>query len=57
MGDFPLTTSFGKVQNSKHPCAEEEQHTIRNKLKEDLQIMRHKVRLQQMSERKKLPKL
>jgi flagellar basal body-associated protein FliL len=31
--------------------------TIRNKLKEALQIMWHKVRLLQMFEREKLPKL
>ena len=50
-------TGFGKVENNKHPCAEGEQHTVKNKLKEDLQIMWHKVRLLQMSEREKLPKL
>ena len=50
-------TGFGKVENNKHPSAEGEQHTIKNKLKEDLQIMWHKVRLLQMSEREKLPKL
>jgi Skp family chaperone for outer membrane proteins len=33
------------------------QHTVRNKLKKDLQIMWHKVRLLQMFEREKLPKL
>jgi hypothetical protein len=32
-------TSFDKVENNKHPSAEEEQNTVRNKLKEDLQIM------------------
>jgi len=42
---------FGKVGNNKHLSAEGEQHTVRNKLKEDLQIMWHKVRLIQMSER------
>jgi Skp family chaperone for outer membrane proteins len=50
-------TGFGKVENNKHPSAEGEQHTDRNKLKEDLQIMWHKVRLPQMHEREKLPKL
>jgi len=50
-------TGFGKVENSKHPSAEGEQHTFRSKLKEDLQIIWHKVRLLQMSEREKLPKL
>jgi hypothetical protein len=50
-------TGFGKVENNKQPSAEGEQHTVRNKLKEDLQIMLHKVRLLQMSEREKLPKL
>jgi hypothetical protein len=44
----------GKVENKN---AEEEQHTVRNKLKEDLQIMWHKVRLLQMFEREKLPLL
>jgi len=46
---------FGKVENNKHPNAEEEQHTVKNKLKEDLHIMWHKVRLLKMSEREKLP--
>jgi hypothetical protein len=50
-------TGFGNVENNKHPSAEEEQNTVRNKLKENLQIMWHKVRLLQMSEREKLPKL
>ena len=50
-------TGFGKVENNKHPSAEGEQHTVKNKLKKDLQIMWHKVRLLQMSEREKLPKL
>jgi len=50
-------TGFAKVQNNKHPSAEGEQHTVMNKLKEDLQIMWHKARLLQMSEREKLPKL
>jgi len=50
-------TGFGKVENNKHPNAEGEQHTVKNRLKEDLQIMWHKVRLLQMSEREKLPKL
>jgi hypothetical protein len=49
-------TVFGKVENNKHPSAEGQQHTDRNKLKEDLQIMWHKVRLLQMSEWEKLPK-
>jgi len=48
---------FGKVENNKHPSAEGEQHTVRNRIKEDLQIIWHKVRLLQMSEREKLPKL
>jgi len=50
-------TGFGKAENNKHPRAEGEQHTVKNKLKEDLQIMWLKVRLLQMSEREKLPKL
>jgi len=48
---------LGKVENNKHLSAEGEQHTVKNKLKEDLQIMWHKVRLLQMCEREKLPKL
>ena len=35
-------TGFGKAENNKHPSAEGEQHTVSNKLKEDLQIMWHK---------------
>jgi len=50
-------TVFGKVENNKHPSAKGEQHTVKNKLKEDLQIMWHKVRVLQMSEREKLPKV
>jgi len=50
-------TDFGKVENNKHLSAVGEQHTVKNKLKEDLQIMWHKVRLLQMSEMEKLPKL
>ena len=46
---------FGKAEN-KHPSAEGEQHTGRNKLKEDLQVMWH-VRPLQMCEREKLSKL
>jgi len=33
------STGFGKVKNNKHPSTEGEQHTVKNKLKEDLQIM------------------
>jgi len=50
-------TGFGKSENNKHPSAEGEQHTVWNKLKEHLQIMWHKARLLQMSERERLPKL
>jgi len=50
-------TGFGKEENNKHPSAEGQQHTVKNKLKENLQIMWHKVRLLQMSEMEKLPKL
>ena len=46
-----------KVENNNHRSAEGQQHTVRNTLKEDLHIMWHKVRLLQMSEREKLPKL
>ena len=38
-------TGFGGAENNKQPSAEGEQHTDRNKLKEDLQVMWHKVRL------------
>jgi len=48
------STAIGKVENKS---AEGEQHTVRNKLKEDLQIMWHKLRLLQMFEREKLTKL
>ena len=50
-------TDFGKVENNKHPSSEGQQHTLKNKLKEELQIMWHKVKLLQMCEREKLPKL
>ena len=48
---------FGKVENNKHPSAEGEQHTVRNKLKVDFHVIWHNVRLLQMYEREKLPKL
>jgi hypothetical protein len=48
------STAIGKVEAKS---AEGEQHTVRNKLKEDLQVMWHKVRLLQMCEREKLPKI
>jgi hypothetical protein len=41
----------------KNKSPEGKQHTVRNKLKEDLQIMWHKMRLLQIFEREKLPKL
>ena len=41
-------TDCGKAQINKHPSAEGEQHTVNNKLKEDLQTMWHKVRLLQI---------
>ena len=47
----------GKIENNKHPGAKEEQRRVRNKLKENLQIMRHKTRLLQKSESERLPKL
>ena len=50
-------TDCGKAQINKYPSAEGEQHTVKNKLKEDLQIMWHKVRLLQMYEREKPPRL
>jgi len=49
-------TGLGKMENNKHPGPEREQHTVRNNLKEDLQIMSHKMKLLQMSEREMLPK-
>jgi hypothetical protein len=48
------STAIGKVENKSD---EGEKHTVRNKLKEDLHVMWHKVRLLQMCEREKLPKL
>jgi len=48
---------FDKVEINKHSSAKGKQHTVRNKLKEDHQIMWHKVRHVQMSEREKLPNL
>jgi Skp family chaperone for outer membrane proteins len=48
---------LGKIENNKHPGPEREQHTVRNKLKEDFCIMWHKVKLLQMSERERLPNL
>jgi hypothetical protein len=47
------STAIGKVENKS---AEGEQHTVRNKLKEDLQVMWHKMRLLQMCEREKVQK-
>ena len=44
-------TGFWKAENNKNPNAEGKQHTGRNKLKEDLQVMWHKGRLLQMCER------
>jgi hypothetical protein len=49
-------TGLGKIQR-KQSGTKVGQHTIRNKLKEDLQIMWHTVRLLQMYERNMLPKL
>jgi LytS/YehU family sensor histidine kinase len=46
-----------KHQKRDQEMNSNEQHTARNKLKERLQIMWPKVRLLQMSEREKLPKL
>ena len=50
-------TDCGKAEINKHPSAKGEQHTVKNKLKEDLQIMWHKVRHLQISQREKLPRL
>jgi len=50
-------TDCDQTQINKHPSAEGEQHTVKNKLKKDLQIMWHKVRLLQISERENLPRL
>ena len=48
---------IGKLENNKQPGSKGEQHTVRNKLKEDLYITQHKVRLLQVSERERLAKL
>jgi len=50
-------TGLDKIENIKYPGAEGEQHAVRNKLKEDLHVMWHKVRLLQMSGKERLPKL
>jgi hypothetical protein len=51
------STAAGKVEtNMKHPSVEAEQHTFRDRFKEDIQITWHKVRPLKISERKKLPK-
>jgi len=50
-------TDCDKTQIYKYPSAEGEQHTVKNKLKEDLQIMWQKVGLLQISEREKMPRL
>ena len=50
-------TDCDKAQINIHPSAKGEQHTVKNKLMEDLQIMWHKVRCLQISEREKLPRL
>jgi hypothetical protein len=49
-------TGLGKIEH-KHSGTELGQHTVRNKLKEGLQIMWHTVKLLQMYERKMVPKL
>ena len=48
-------TGLGKIEYNKQPGEEGQQHTVRNMLKEDLQIMWHKVRLLHMSERESCP--
>ena len=50
-------TECRKAEVNKHPNTEGEQHTVKNKLKDDLQTMWHKERFLQISEREKLPKL
>jgi hypothetical protein len=51
------STAAGKVEtNIKYPSAEAEQHTVRDRLKEDIQTTWHKMKPLQMSERKNLPK-
>jgi hypothetical protein len=46
------STAAGKVEtNIKHPSAEAEQHTVRDKLKGDIQITWYKLKLLQISER------
>ena len=51
------STGLGKIENNKHPGAKGEQQRVMNKLKENLQIMWHKARLLQKSERERLLKL
>jgi len=43
------STGLGKTENNKHTGAEGEQYAVSNKLREDLNIMWHKVRLLQTS--------
>ena len=48
------STGLGKTENNNQE--QKKRSTVRNKLKEDLQILWHKVRLLQMHERDRLPK-
>jgi len=50
-------TGLGKTEHNKNPGAQREQHTVKKKLKEDLQRMLHKVWRLLMTERERLPKL
>jgi len=52
-----METLTDKAQINKHPSTKGEQHTVKNKLKEDLQIMWHKLRLLLISEREKLSRI
>ena len=46
-------TGFGKAENNKHPSAEGEQHTGRNKLKEEVAKTNNKQQIDKTSGRNK----
>ena len=51
------STGLRKTENNKRTGAEGEQHAVGNKLREDIYIIWHKVRLLQTYKREMLPKL
>jgi len=57
LGTCQKLTIGNFLEMIKYPNAEGEQHTGKNKLKEDLKVMWHKIRLLKMCERERLPKL